>query len=80
MACYKVSQIDNNKHEISVVKVGLEGESEKASGHGSTRSNSSNRWLNQISVETECEAVDGWTGSTVQSGPVLTTLINREGK
>ena len=51
----------------SVVKAVPVGEPEKALGHDSTRSNRSNRWLNRITVETECEAV-------VRFGPVLTTL------
>ena len=43
----------------NVVKAGPASESEKASGDGSTRSNRSNRWLDRITVETECEAVAG---------------------
>ena len=57
------------------IKAGLEGEPEKAWGHGSTRSNRSNRWLDRITVDPKCEAVDGWIGSFVRSGPVLTTLL-----
>ena len=56
------------------MEAGPESEPEKALGHGSTRANRLNRWLDRITVETECEAVDGWTGPTVRSGPVLTTL------
>ena len=59
---------------INVVKAGPESEPEKTSGYGLTRSNRSNQWLDRITVETECEAVDSWTGPTVRYGPVLTTL------
>ena len=45
--------------ETNVVKAGPEGEPEKASGHGSTRSNRSNRWFDRITVDPKCEAVDG---------------------
>ena len=58
----------------NVVKAGPEGEPEKALGHGPTRSNCSNRWLDLITVDPKYEAVDGWTDSTVRLGSVLTTL------
>ena len=61
--------------ESNVVKVEPEGKPEKASGHGSTRSNCSNRWLDQIVVDPKCEAIEDWTNSTVWLVPVLTTLV-----
>ena len=57
----------------NVVKAGPEGEPEKALGHGPTRSNCSNRWLDRITVDPKCEAVDGWTGLTVRSGSYNTS-------
>ena len=37
--------------KINVVKTGQAGEPEKASSHGSTRSNRLNRWLDRITVD-----------------------------
>ena len=43
----------------NVVKAGSEGEPKKGLGHGSTRSNRSNRWLDRIIVGPKREAIDG---------------------